>query len=146
MEPYLQEKFAKEVEHYQNSDFLKAATAAFVLTAHADRSLAPVERCRIDQTLNIEPCLRDFDFQKASEILDSYSKALKDEGESAKKELYDKVRRMTRNRKQARTIMRVCYFVLQADGKIGEGEIQEFRHLCSLRHLEPAEVWRQSGN
>ncbi len=146
MESYLAAKLAKEVEHYQNKDFLKAAIAAFVLIAHADGGMASVERCRIDETLETEPCLNDFDFGKASEILDSYSKALKDEGESAKKELYDKVRRMTRNRKQARTIMRVCYFVLQADGKIGEGEIQEFRHLCSFRHLEPAEVWRQSGN
>ena len=31
MEPYLREKLAKEVEHYQNKDFLKAAMAAFVL-------------------------------------------------------------------------------------------------------------------
>ncbi len=146
MESYLAEKLAKEVEHYQNKDFLKAAMAAFVLIAHADGGMASVERCRIDETLETEPCLKDFDFEKASEILDSYSKALKNEGETAKRVLYDKVRRMTRNHKQARTIMRVCYLVVQADGRTDEKEIQEFRHLCELLHLEPAEVWRQSWN
>ena len=55
MEPYLQEKLATEVEHYQNKDFLKAAMAAFVLTAHADGSIAAVERCQIDETLQTEP-------------------------------------------------------------------------------------------
>ena len=59
MEPYLQEKLAKEVEHYQNRDFLKAAMAAFVLTAQADGSMAAVERCQIDETLKTEPGLRN---------------------------------------------------------------------------------------
>ena len=58
MEPYLQEKLASEVEHYQNKDFLKAAMAAFVLTAHADGSMGSVERCQIDETLKTEPGLR----------------------------------------------------------------------------------------
>ncbi len=51
MEPYFQEKPAKEVEHYQNKDFLKAAMAAFVLIAHADGSMASVERCRMTKPL-----------------------------------------------------------------------------------------------
>ncbi len=68
MEPYLQEKLASEVERYQNKDFLKAAMAAFVLTAHADGSMGSVERYNIDETLRTEPGLREFDFQKATEM------------------------------------------------------------------------------
>ena len=146
MEPYLAEKLASEVEHYQNKDFLKAAMAALVLIAHADGSMGTLERLRIDETLKTEPGLREFDFEKATEILDSYGKALQKEGEFAKKVLYDKVRRMAGNYKQARTLMRVCYLVVQADGRIDEGEMQEFRRLCELLRLEPAEVWRKSWN
>jgi tellurite resistance protein TerB len=146
MEPYLAQKLAGELERYQDRDFLKAAMAAFVLTAHADGSMGSLERLRIDETLKTEPGLKEFDFQKATEILDSYAKALRDERESAKKVLYSKVRRMAGNYKQARTLMRVCYLVVQADGRIDEGEMQEFRQLCGLLRLEPAEVWRQSWN
>ncbi len=146
MEPYLSEKLASEVEHYQDKDFLKAAMAAFVLVAHADGRMAVVERCHIDETLTTEPGLREFDFQKATEILESYASALQDEGESAKKVLYGKVRRMAGNHKRARTLMRVCYLVAQADGRVDEGEIQVFRQLCGLLRLEPTEVWRKSWN
>ncbi len=61
--------------------------------------MAVVERCHSDETLTTEPGLREFDFQKATEILESYASALQDEGESAKKVLYDKVRRMAGNQK-----------------------------------------------
>ena len=144
MEPYLREKLAKEVEHYQNKDFLKAAMAAFVLTAHADGSMASVERCQIDETLKTEPGLREFDFQKATEILESYAGALKDEGDAAKSVLYNKVRRMVGNHKQARTVMRVCYLIVTADGRIEETEMQVFRQLCGLLNLQPAEVFPKS--
>lgn len=144
MEPYLQEKLAKEVEHYQNRDFLKAAMAAFVLTAQADGSMAAVERCQIDEPLKTEPGLREFDFQKATEILESYARALKDEGDAAKSVLHNKVRRMVGNHKQARTVMRVCYLIVTADGRIEETEMQAFRPLCGLLNLEPAEVWKKS--
>jgi tellurite resistance protein len=77
MEPYLAQKLAGELERYQDRDFLKAAMAAFVLTAHADGSMGSLERLRIDETLKTEPGLKEFDFQKATEILDSYAKALR---------------------------------------------------------------------
>ena len=146
MEPYLREKLASEVERYQNKDFLKAAMAAFVLTAHADGSMGSVERYKIDETLKTEPGLREFDFQKATEILESYAKALVDEGDAAKSILYNKVRRMAGNHKQARTLMRVCYLIVTADGRIAETEMQAFRQLCGLLRLEPTEVWRKSWN
>jgi tellurite resistance protein TerB len=146
MEPYLQEKLASEVERYQNKDFLKAAMAAFVLTAHAGGSMGSVERYKIDETLKTEPGLREFDFQKATEILESYAKALVDEGDAAKSILYNKVRRMAGNHKQARTLMRVCYLIVTADGRIAETEMQAFRQLCGLLRLEPTEVWRKSWN
>lgn len=146
MESYLSDKLASEIEHYQDKDFLKAAMAAFALTSHAEGRMATPERLRIDESLRSEPGLKEFDFQKATEILDSYARALQNEKEPAKKVLYSKVRRMAGHYKQARTLMRVCYLVVQADGRIDEGEMQEFRQLCELLRLEPAEVWRKSWN
>ena len=117
METYLAEKLASEVERYQDKDFLKAAMAALVLIAYADGSMGALERLRIDETLKTEPGLREFNFEKATQILESYAKALQDEGESTKRVLYGKVSRMAGNYKRARTV---------------------------LLRLEPAEVWRKS--
>jgi tellurite resistance protein TerB len=144
MDSYLAEKLAGEVERYQNKDFLKAAMAALVLIAYADGSMGALERLRIDETLKTEPGLKEFNFEKATQILESYAKALREEGESTKRVFYEKVRRMAGDYKRARTVMRVCYLVVQADGRIDEGEMQEFRRLCGLLRLEPAEVWRKS--
>ena len=143
MESYLTEKLSAEVEHYQDKDFLKAAMAVFVLTAHADGSMGLLERCRIDQTLMTEPGLKEFDFQKATEILEGYASALQNEGEAAKKVLYNKVRRMADKHKKARTLMRASYLIITADRKIEDEERREFRHLCGLLDLEPGEVWRK---
>ncbi len=106
--------------------------------------MSSVERCQIDETLKTEPGLREFDFQKATQILESYAKALVDEGDAAKNVLYNKIRRMAGNHKQARTLMRVCYLIVTADGGIEEAEMQAFRQLCGLLNLEPAEVWKKS--
>ena len=144
MESYLADKLAGEVERYQNKDFLKAAMAAFVLTAHADGNIGSTERLRIDESLKSEPGLREFDFNKATEILDSYTNALKNEKELAKRVLYSKVRQMAGNYKQARTVMRICYLIIRADGIIHDVEMKEFRQLCGLLRVEPAEIWPKS--
>ncbi len=143
MEPYMTEKLAAEVEHYQDKDFLKAAMAVFVLTAHADGSMGLFERCHIDRTLMTEPGLKEFDFDKATEILEGYATALQEQGEPAKKVLYNKVRRMADKPKKARTLMRASYLIITADRRIGDDERREFRHLCGLLELAPGEVWRK---
>ena len=80
--------------------------AVFVLTAHAEGSMGLFKRCRIDRTLMTEPGLKEFNFDKATEILEGYATALQEQGEPAKKGLYNKVRRMADKPRKARMLMR----------------------------------------
>ena len=80
--------------------------AVFVLTAHAEGSMGLFKRCRIDRTLMTEPGLKEFNFDKATEILEGYATALQEQGEPAKKVLYNKVRRMADKPRKARMLMR----------------------------------------
>ncbi|MFQ6018266.1 MAG: TerB family tellurite resistance protein [Kiloniellaceae bacterium] len=142
MEPSLREKLVTEVRRYQNRDFLKAAMAVCALAAVADDEVKLSERYRIDHAIATEPALRVFDADKAVAILDDYIFALRQEGESAKKILYKKVRRMAGDYKMARTLMRVAYLIITADEDIREEEMQEFGRLCRLLDLDPNQIWR----
>ena len=97
MDAYLTEKLSGEIERYQSKDFLKAAMAVYVLTAYADGHMGLLERSRIDRTLMTEPGLKEFDFRKATEILEGYAAALVQEGSSAERILRNKVARMAGN-------------------------------------------------
>ena len=143
MDAYLTEKLSGEIERYQSKDFLKAAMAVYVLTAYADGHMGLLERSRIDRTLMTEPGLKEFDFRKATEILEGYAAALVQEGSSAERILRNKVARMAGNHKVARTLMRLSYLIITADRRIEEGEVEEFRRLCALLDLEPGEVWEE---
>jgi tellurite resistance protein TerB len=141
MDAYLTEKLSGEIERYQSKDFLKAAMAVCVLTAYADGHMGLLERSRIDLSLITEPGLKEFDFRKATEILESYAAALTQEGEAAERILRNKVARVAGNHKLARTLMRLSYLIITADRRIEEGEVREFRRLCALLDLEPGQVW-----
>jgi tellurite resistance protein len=143
MDAYLTEKLSGEIERYQSKDFLKAAMADYVLTAYADGHMGLLERSRIDRTLMTEPGLKEFDFRKATEILEGYAAALVQEGSSAERILRNKVARMAGNHKVARTLMRLSYLIITADRRIDDGEVREFHRLCALLDLEPGQVWEE---
>jgi tellurite resistance protein TerB len=141
MERSLLTKLIDEVRRYQNKDFFKAAMAVCALSANADDEISIVERYSIDHAMANEPALRAFDREKAIGILDDYIYALRQEGASAKKILYNKIKRIAGEHKKSRTLMRVAYFIITADREIRDGEMEEFGRLCELLDLEPDQVW-----
>ena len=145
MERSLLEKLVTEVRRYQNRDFLKAAMAVCALSANADDDVNLAERYSIDHAIANEPALRVFQASRAIRILDDYIFALRQEGDSAKQILYNKVRSMAGDYKKSRTLMRVSYLVITADHEIRDEEMQEFARLCALLDLEPGQLWRESA-
>ncbi len=143
MDRSIMSKLADEVRHFHNRDFLKAAMAVCALTAAADDEVVQSEYRQVDRALASVPALMELDPEKATAALYEYIYALRTYGRSAVKTLHDKVRRMAGNHKRARTLMRVAYLVIIADGKIREREKEEFRRLCSLLNLQPQQVWRE---
>ena len=143
MDDRLLDKLTGEVERYENKDFLKAAMAVCALTAVADNEVTLSEHHRIGYALAMVPALRALDADKAIDILYEYIYALRTNGEEATRILHGKVERMAGDHKRARTLMRVCYMVMTADGKIEAAEREEFTQLCKLLDLEPGQVWKE---
>ena len=142
MDRPLLDKLVAEVRHFHNRDFLKAAMAVCALAAVAGDKITPSKHDRIDHVLATEPALRELDTRKAVDTLYDYIYALRTYGRSAEEVLHNKIRRMAGKHKRARTLMRVAYLVITADGKMRDKEREEFRRLCQLLDLEPHQVWR----
>ena len=81
------------------------------------------------------------DSKKAIDTLYAYVHALQMDWTSAAEVLYKKVRRMAGNHKRARTLMRVAYLVIAADGEVNLKEREEFGRICGLLNLDPRQVW-----
>lgn len=143
MEQSLLEKLVTEVRQFHNKDFLEAAMAVCALAATSDNEVVLAEHYRADDILANEPALKIFDAQKAIDILYDDIYELRTHGEPARQILYNKVRRMAGDHKRSRTLMRVAYLIIAADGKIRDAEREEFARLCRLLALEPEQVWHE---
>ncbi len=143
MENSLLEKLVTEVRQYHNQDFLKAAMAVCALAAISDNEVVLAEHYRAEEILATEPALKIFDAKKAIDILYDNIYELRTHGEPARQILYDKVRRLAGDHKRSRTLMRVAYLIIAADGKIRDAEKEEFARLCRLLALEPEQVWHE---
>lgn len=141
MERTILNKLVVEVRQFHNRDFLKAAMAVCALAAAADEEVKVSEHYRIDAILAKEPALMALNAEKAIETLYAYIYALQTDWTPAAEVLYKKVRRMAGNRKRARTLMRVAYLVIAADGEVNDKEREEFGRICRLLDLEPRQVW-----
>ena len=137
------DKLVAEVQQFHDRDFLKATMAVCALAAVADDVVKPSEHDRVNHVLSMEPALMVLDTEKALDTLYAYIYALRTDKPSAAKVLDKKIRRMSGNHKRARTLMRVAYLVITADGEIHEKEREEFGRLCHLLDLEPRQVWRE---
>ena len=62
-------------------------------------------------------------------------------GFSPRASLDAKVRAVAGDHKRARTLMRVAYLIFTSNKAIEDQETREFRRLCGLLDLSPAEVW-----
>ncbi len=144
LERRLLDKLGGEVNRYQDKEFLKATMAVCALTALADEEVSLEERRDIDQAIRLEPSLATFNLEKANKILDSYIFELTRSCEAGKNVLYDKVRRIARDHKKARTVMRVSYLIITADHQVHDKELAEFKRLCGILQLDPDEVWQNA--
>jgi len=140
VEPTILDKLVTEVRQFGSREFLKAAMAVCALAAVADDEVKPSERRQIDDILAQEPALRALDTEKAKDTLHDYIDALQADKASATEVLYKKVRRMRGNRKRARTLMRVAYLVIAADGEVDHKERTVLWRICTMLNLDPREV------
>ena len=140
--PFL-EKLTAEIGRYNDRAFLKAAMAVCALVASSDDEVSLSEHYLIDDIIANEPVLRTLNPTKAKDTLYEYIFALRTHGDSAKRVLYNKIRRMAGHQKKSRTLMRVAYLVITADREIREQEKEEFRHICGYLDLDPEVVWQQ---
>jgi tellurite resistance protein TerB len=125
MERTSRDKLLAEVRHFHNRDFLKAAVAVCALAAVADDEVKPSELSQIDDVLAED---RD------------YIQALQTDKISAAQVLYKKVRRVRGNHKRARTLMRVAYLVIAADGEVNHKERAVLWRICDILNLDPRET------
>lgn len=137
------DKLVDEVRQFHSRDFLNAAMAVCALTAAADDEVVQAEYQQVDKALATIPALQELDSETATKTLYEYVYDLRSYGAAAAERLHGKVRRLAGNHKRARTLMRVAYLVIIADGKIRQREKEEFQRLCSLLGLEPHQVWRE---
>ena len=143
MERSLLDKLIGEVRRYQSKDFLKASMAVCALAASADDEVSLSDHYQIDRVLATEPALQNFDRRKAVDTLYDYIHALRTDAQESKRILYNKVGRMAGDHKRARTLMRVAYLIIAADGEVHDAEREEFARLCRLLDLEPKQVWAE---
>lgn len=143
MDGSIMDKLVDEVRHFHTRDFLNAAMAVCALTAAADDEVVQAEYHQVDRVLATIPALQELDAEKATATLYEYVYDLRSYGAAAAERLHAKVRRLAGNHKRSRTLMRVAYLVIIADGKIREREKAEFQRLCGLLGLEPHQVWRE---
>ena len=140
MERTILDKLVSEVRHFHNRDFLKAAMAVCALAAVSDDEVKLSEHYRVNAILAKEPALLPLDSEKAIDTLYAYIHALQTDWSSAAEVLYKKVRRMAGNRKRARTLMRVAYLVITADGEVNDKEREEFGRIRDMLNLDPHQV------
>ena len=140
MELRSRDKLLAEVRHFHNRDFLKAAMAVCALAAVADDEVKPSELSQIDDVLAEEPALHALDSKKAIDTLCDYIHALQTDKTSAAQVLYKKVRRIRGNHKRARTLMRVAYLVIAADGEVNQKERAVLWRICDMLNLDPRKI------
>ena len=143
MERPLLDKLVTEVRRYHSKEFLEAAMAVCALAAVADNEVVRAEHEQVGKVLAQEPALQIFDAEKAIDLLFADIYALRSQGEAARQQLYAKVRALSGDHKRDRTLLRVAYLIILADGEIRDGERTEFANLCRLLGLEPETVWQE---
>ena len=149
--PYLTDEVRADDLHDRTRELIERAQdflAVFGLDDLQDEIASSLpyglqRRLEIARALATEPALQNLDRRKATDTLYDYIHALRSDGEHSKRILHNKVGRMAGDHKRARTLMRVAYLIIAADGEIRDAERDEFARLCRLLGLEPAQVWAE---
>ncbi len=141
MQQLLLEKLVVEARHWRNKELLKAVMAVFALAAFTESELPVAARQGLFQAFARTPALRELDLHKALAVLRDYAVALREDPAGATAVMEAKLRRLAGKHKRARTILRLAYLILTAKGALSAPERNEFRRLCALLEVAPAQVW-----
>ncbi len=145
MQPLLLEKLVVEARHWRNKELLKAVMAIFALAGLANGELPVAARQGLFQAFARHPALRELDLHKALAVLRDYAEAFRADPAGATAVMEAKLRRLAGKHKRARTALRLAYLILAAKGGLSAAERTEFRRLCALLEVEPAQVWGELG-
>lgn len=137
------DKLKSDTARYWDKPFLKASMAVCAMTTLADGEMSLSERYRVDAILGAMDRLQVHNPEKAVEILDDYINALRTERESAGKVLEGKIARFSDDYKSARTLLRIAYLVVTADGEVVETERTVFDQICTTLNVAPGEIWKK---
>jgi tellurite resistance protein TerB len=136
----LTEKLRRELERYRNKDFVKAVVAVCALTAAADPKISLATRYRVDAVLDRLDLVQLFDRAKITELLDEYIAAFGADPDRTAEILHNKIRRVAADYKKSRTLLRIAYLIIVADGVVTPAEQAEFNRLCGMLSIEPGAV------
>ena len=131
------DKLRGELERYRNKEFIKAVLAVCALTSCADPTTSLATRFRVETVLDRLDTVCHFGRAKAAAILDEYTDALQGDLDRSAAILHGKVRRFAGDYKRLRTLLRVAYMIIVADGTITPAEQAEFDRLCGVLSIEP---------
>lgn len=126
----------REVERFQNRDFLEAVMAVAALSAMADGDYGLAEKYRAEELLAEIPIFDVFDLSEAMEILDGDVFALRSDRAAATAELEARVAAYADEPDRARTLLRAAHAIINSDGVITPAEREEFQRLAGLLGLE----------
>ena len=135
------EKLQYDTARYWDKPFLKAAMAVCALAAYADGNVSLSERYRVDAILNAVERLRVHDPRKAVYIMDDYLAELRNDTLNWESVLRGKVSRYADDYKAARTLLRIAYLVIAADGPVSPAEKEEFNRICDSLTVEKDRIW-----
>jgi len=134
------EKLRSDTTRYWDKPFLKAAMAVCALSALADGKVSLNERYRVDAILSAMDRLNVHNPHKAVDIMNDYVEALQTEQVRAKEVLLQKISRFSGNYKSARTLLRIAYLVISADGDLTNSEREVFDQICTTLSVSPGEI------
>jgi tellurite resistance protein TerB len=110
------------------------------LTAAADPKISLATRYRVDAVLDRLDLVQMFDRAKITELLDEYIAAFGSDHDRTAEILHNKIRRVANDYKKSRTLLRIAYLIIVADGVVTEAEQAEFDRLCRMLSIEPGAV------
>ncbi len=139
------EKVRGDAARYWDKRFLKAAMAVCALTAIADGHVSLSERYRVDAILEAMDRLRVHNPHKAVDIMNDYVDGLRTAPARTEAILRGKISRCAGDYKAARTLLRIAYLVISADGAVKQAERVAFDQICLALDVNPDEIWEKMG-
>lgn len=135
------EKLRHDTARYWDRPFLKAAMAVCALASSADGDVSLSDRYRVDAILGAIERLQVHDPHEAVNIMNDYLDELRDDPQEWEAVLRGKISRYAEDFKAARTLLRIAYLVISADGPVSSAEKAEFDRICDSLSVDKGRIW-----